>query len=745
MKVQTKIALLLALLVAIFLGGLYAFRLYDRAKFRRIAEERYAERNKSFDDLLNHDGEALETLAIDYTCWDQMVAAIKTSDQRWFNENINDKTLDSFHAHAIWIFRPDGTSSFARPHSYLNSPELLQFPLPKEVIPQIFARGRLSHFYIKIPQGLMEIRAATVHPSKDSDRTTPPQGYFFAGRLWNNPVIKEMERFTGNEISVVPATNKPGELEIDELNGSMVFSRTLNAWDGKPLARLVIKNESIVVKEFNRESDRLFLGLFAFAVVVFLLLSVSLVLWVNRPLRQIRESLKRGDPAPIALLCKQNTEFGELARTVDQFFQQRANLVREMEERRATEEALRKSEDELRHSQKMEAVGRLAGGVAHDFNNLLTAIIGYAELLIGRSGTDPVVAQNADLIRKAGQQAAALTRQLLAFSRKQLLQPKVIDLNSLVVEMEKLLRRVIGERFELRTIPEAKQGRVKADRSQIEQVILNLGVNARDAMPKGGTLYIETANVRLDPTKVSEIDASLPPGDYVELSVTDTGEGMDEETKSRIFEPFFTTKGPGKGTGLGLATVYGIVRQSGGGITVETAVGKGSTFRIYLPVETAPVEQSKGSSAPTEETSHDETVLVAEDEEIVRQLVCDVLEEQGYQVLCAADGKIALEMAAKFDGLIDLLITDVIMPQMNGQELAIKLSKSRPDMKVLFVSGYSDNDIGDHGVLDSSIDLLQKPFTPHSLRTKIREVIEADGAAVTASETSDRANAPALS
>jgi len=477
------------------------------------------------------------------------------------------------------------------------------------------------------------------------------------------------------------------------------------------------------VRELNRSSERLWVAFCLFAVVVLLLISSSLVRWVSSPLRQIMESLKRDDVKPIDDLCKDGSEFGELARTTSKFFEHRDNLMREMEERRVTEEALRKSEEELRHSQKMEAVGRLAGGVAHDFNNLLTAIIGYAELIATRTSSNSLAKQNAELIRKAGEQAAALTRQLLAFSRKQILQPKVIDLNSLVVEMEKLLRRVIGERFDLQSHPNAENGRVKADPSQLEQVVLNLGVNARDAMPRGGRLIIRTENVHLDRKTAPQIATSLVPGDYVMLSVSDNGAGMDEETKSHIFEPFFTTKGPGKGTGLGLATVYGIVRQTGGGISVESEPGKGSTFRIYLPQETAPVDLNRPAPTPLEKSANFETVLVVEDEEIVRELVCEVLEDQGYNVICAPDGIEAMDAAAKFDGEIHLLVTDVIMPHMNGHELASKLSALRPDMKVLYVSGYSDNDIGDHGVLDPRFELLQKPFTPQTLARKIRDVI----------------------
>lgn len=730
MKVQTKIILLLAAVVATFLTGLWAFRAYERQKFRQIAEERFSERNRSFEEFLNYHGQPLETLVRDFTAWDQMVDAITRDDQTWFHDNVDNAVLDSFHANAVWIYRPDGTA--VHRVNNLNADELRDCPVPAESFAGVFAKQALIHFFAKVPQGIMEIRGGTVHASKDFARKTPASGFFFAGRLWSKPVLQEMSMFTGNHVTLVSTASRPSESYNDQANGMIAFSRALETWDGEQLAQLVVRNESPVVKELNRSSAQLLVALMLFSLVLLLLLASSLVRWVSRPLRRTMESLKRGDPEPIKTMREDSSEFGELARTIEKFFEQRDNLFREMEERRATEEALRKSEEELRHSQKMEAVGRLAGGIAHDFNNLLTAIIGYADLINARPSADALVRQHADLIHKAGEQAAGLTRQLLAFSRKQLLQPKVIDLNQLVVDMEKLLRRVIGERFDLVTMPEAEIGRVMADPSQIEQVILNLGVNARDAMPTGGKLIIRTANVHLDRLTAPQISASLAPGDYVELSVTDTGAGMDEETKRRIFEPFFTTKGPGKGTGLGLATVYGIVRQTGGGISVESELGKGSTFRIYLPLERGPVDYSRPSAQPLETTQNFETVLVVEDEEIVRELVCDVLAENGYNVLCASDGVEALRLARGFEGTIDLLITDVIMPHMNGPELADQLTLARPETKVLFVSGYSDNDIGDHGVLDPRIELLQKPFTPQTLARKIRDVIEDRSRAQTA-------------
>ena len=721
MKVQTKITLLLALVVVTFLGGVLAFRTFDRIKFKRIAEQRFSERTRSFDDFLRRNGEPLQTLAADYTCLDQMVDAIATGDLAWFAENVNAPELSAYRANVVWIYRPDGTLVYQV--NNLGNSEPLSLPIGPDNLEAIFDGAPLRHFCVKLPQGLLEVRAGTVHPSKDFRRQTEPRGYFFAGRLWNQPAIDEMAAFTGNKLDIVPVDDRSIKIRNDDRNGSIAFDRLLPGWDGKPVARLVVRSESPVVQELNRESTTIFVALIFFALLLLLFISSSLMRWVRKPLRTIMESLTRNDPKPIEAMCSSdNSEFGELARTVRTFFQQRDNLIREMEERRVTEEALRKSEDELRHAQKLEAVGRLAGGVAHDFNNLLTAIVGYAELLASRHD-DPVVREHAAMISRAGEQAATLTRQLLAFSRKQLLVPRVIDLNRLVVDMEQLLQRVIGERFNLKTIPSAPDGRVKADPNQLEQVILNLGVNARDAMPNGGTLVIRTGNTHIDGVAPPNLSNPLPSGDYVVLAVTDNGAGMDDKTKARIFEPFFTTKGPGKGTGLGLATVYGIVRQSGGGISVESEPGRGSTFRIYLPHEDAPVEHYKQAPRPIERAAESETVLVAEDEEIVRELVCDVLEHQGYHVLCAADGREALELAKTFDGEIDLLITDVVMPQMSGQELAETLSFFRPEMKVLFVTGYSDHDFGGSGTLNPQSELLQKPFTPHELVTKIREIM----------------------
>jgi PAS domain S-box-containing protein len=381
-------------------------------------------------------------------------------------------------------------------------------------------------------------------------------------------------------------------------------------------------------------------------------------------------------------------------------------------------------EQQLRQAQKMEAIGRLAGGIAHDFNNLLMVISGYSEFLLDRLGPDQALRGPAKEISSAAERATSLTRQLLAFSRKQMLTPKVIDLNAVVTENLKMLTRLIGEDIDLVMIPGTELGPVKADPGQIEQVVLNLAVNARDAMPHGGRLTIETSNVTLDES-YARLHAPVQPGDYTMLVITDTGVGMDTETQSRIFEPFFTTKGT-KGTGLGLSTVYGIVKQSGGYIWVYSEQGKGTSFKVYLPhvtPEEVAVEQP-AAPAPAPAEINRETILVVEDEVNLRRLTRQFLENQGYTVLEAADGAAAVQICVAHQGIIHLLLTDVIMPGMNGRELAHRVSEIRPNMKVLYMSGYTENAIGHNGTLDAGITLLQKPFTLHALKAKVREVLD---------------------
>ena len=397
--------------------------------------------------------------------------------------------------------------------------------------------------------------------------------------------------------------------------------------------------------------------------------------------------------------------------------------ARDITERKRAEEALRASQLQLQQSQKLEAIGQLAGGVAHDFNNMLTAIIGYTDLSLRRVGLENPIRRNLEETKKAAERAASLVRQLLAFSRKQILEPKVLDLNDVVKDMHKMLTRLIGENIKLATRLETDLGSVKADPCQVEQIIVNLVVNARDAMPRGGRVTIETANVSLNDQTASK-HVSVKPGEYVMLAVSDTGSGMDQETQARIFEPFFTTKEVGKGTGLGLSTVYGIVKQSGGNIWVYSEQGLGTVFKVYLPriddaTASTVAKQAQEANAPR----GTETILFVEDEDVVRGLARKILMQAGYNVLDAKGGDEAIRLCHAHAGPIDLLLTDVVMPEISGKEVADRLLELRPSIRVLFMSGYTDEAIVQHGVLDANVKFIQKPFTWIALTKKVREVL----------------------
>jgi signal transduction histidine kinase/CheY-like chemotaxis protein len=393
-------------------------------------------------------------------------------------------------------------------------------------------------------------------------------------------------------------------------------------------------------------------------------------------------------------------------------------------ELQASYHELQETQAQLTQAQKMEAIGRLAGGVAHDFNNLLTVISGRSVLTLQQLAADHPLRKNIELVLTTAERAAALTRQLLAFSRKQILEPKVLDLNAVVTGLMPLLRRLIGEDIELVAVPGPDLGRVKADPSQLEQVLLNLAVNARDAMPLGGTLTIETANTALDATDTRH-HPDVIPGDVVMLAVRDTGQGMDAATQARIFDPFFTTKEPGKGTGLGLATVYGIVKQSGGSIAVDSAPGQGAIFRIYLPRVAEVVDRPVTPVATSAPARGSETLLLVEDDDEVRALARETLESGGYVVLPAASGAEALRLVGDGAPPIDLLVTDVVLPQLlSGRALAERLTADRAVRRVLYMSGYTDDAILRHGVLEDGAAFLQKPFTPDALLRKVREVLD---------------------
>ncbi len=418
-----------------------------------------------------------------------------------------------------------------------------------------------------------------------------------------------------------------------------------------------------------------------------------------------------------------HTKDDELSSTVDAInlmCRKIFDAYKDLEEH--TEERI-KLERQLQQAQKMETIGRLAGGVAHDFNNVLTSILGYSELLLMEMDDDDPHREFVEIIHSAGEKASTLTRQLLAFSRKQILEKKVVCINTLIKDLLKILGKMLGDDVEIQTSLEAKQGLIEADPGQMEQVLMNLCVNARDAMPKGGTIIIETKDVTFHEDH-PDLPSDLKPGDYVMLAVTDTGVGMSKEVQEHIFDPFFTTKEEGKGTGLGLATVYGIIKQHGGYIYVHSEEGKGTTFTIYLPATKQPIDSSipeEGGEVSLEHGS--ETILVVDDDPLVRRLVFDTLEPRGYKCIGAANGKEALEVLKNYPDKVHLLLTDVVMTGMSGKELADKVSITYPKLKVIFMSGYAEDTIARHGVLNQGVNFLSKPLTPVALIQKIESVL----------------------
>jgi signal transduction histidine kinase/CheY-like chemotaxis protein len=512
------------------------------------------------------------------------------------------------------------------------------------------------------------------------------------------------------QLQAIAAASRPTEIQI----GSERYTAAALSLSSNPQVTLVVFKSFDKATAFLRQLNRVLLSVGIFSLLVGSGLVFLISHTFTKPLSNLVSGVKALETGDYSYPLN-TSEGDEVAQVTIAFDRMRTSLQK-------TQADQRDLEGRLRQAHKMEAVGRLAGGVAHDFNNLLTIIGGNSDLLLDRVGTDDFQRRCVEQIQKAARRAVSMTRQLLAFSRMQVLQPQVLDLNGVVADMGKMLPRLIGEHIEYVFTPDPKLAAVKADAGQIEQVLMNLAVNARDAMPNGGTLTVRTNNVEISQGEA----AKRPPmtaGHYVRLCVSDTGQGMDEQTKTHIFEPFFTTKEVGKGTGLGLATVYGVVKQSGGFIWVESAPGQGATFEIYLPLAAGPVMRVEPEQKLSASPAGHETILIVEDEPDVRELACRFLRVKGYRVLEAKDGLEAMGVAAGHQGTIHAVVTDMVMPRMGGADLIRNLKKTRPDILVIFMTGYSEYLKGDLCDVFPGSLILQKPFSPATLVGIVREAL----------------------
>ena len=635
----------------------------------------------------------------DVTDRHHVVEALQSSELRY--RRIVENTSEG-----IWMYDAKGITTFM--NGRLAS--LLGYTVDEAVGQSIYAflpeSGRLAaEARLERRQLGIAERVATTLLRKDSTD------------LWasvqTNPLFDAQERFEGGLALVTDVT---AQRRADETRARLV-AIVESSEDAILSASL-----DGTITSWNRGAERVFQYSAAEITGKSLLLLVSLAMVDSE--RHMLEAVARGEAVPPyeSERRRKDDSMVEVALTVSPVRDASGNVIGISEIVRDLT-AQRQTEEQFRQAQKMEAVGRLAGGVAHDFNNLLSVVLSYSSFALERLSAGDPLRSDVEQIEIAGNRATELTRQLLAFSRQQVLQPRVLDLGQIVAAMKLMLGRLLGEDIELTILTGSELGRVLADQGQIEQVVMNLAVNARDAMPDGGRLTIETVNVQLDSPYVGS-HLGVAPGDYVMLAISDTGVGMDEATRARIFEPFFTTKEQGKGTGLGLSTVFGIVEQSAGHVGVYSEPGRGCTFKVYLPRtdRVAPVASLAPTSADLRGT---ETILLVEDEPQVRAAACAILRRKGYNVLETSNGGEAFLLSQDFGAKIHLLLTDVVMPRMSGRKLSERLALERPGMKVLFVSGYTDDAIVHHGVLDAGVSFLQKPFTPDSLLRKVRAVLDA--------------------
>ena len=841
MKVQTKIILVLCFVVAVFMVGFLIFNQRESEKADLIFQQVERQKKAFFDKLVELKGGSLETLAFDYTYWDEMVNFVETGDPVWAS-NILDTSLPNYKVDAMWIFRTDGSPVYGVTKSGKGYVRDKEIPLDKAIIHELLVKSRFCHFFLDTPQGLMEIRGATIHPTHDVERKTPVRGYFFVGRLWNREYIEELAKLTEATISLVPVhegETQGGDFDLEE--DSITFSKSLHGWDGGEISRIYVESKSRIIKEFNRTLNRDLVQYSIFALITLIFLSVSLLRWVSKPLNLISDSLDAEDPAIIKSLEKDKTEFGRLASLINRFFLQRKKLIREISERKQAEESLaaekeklavtlrsigdgvittdtdgkvtlinkvaekitgwaqeeaigkslpeifhimnektrerlenpvdevlrsgaivglsnqkvlktrdqkeriiaesgapirdvegnvigvvivfrditeqKRLEEELLKNQKIESIGILAGGIAHDFNNLLTGILGNISLTKMYAKEEDKIYKRLTEAERACWRARDLTGQLLTFSKGGSPVKKVISaLGNLVRHTASFA--VSGSNVRCEFDMDEGIRSVEVDEGQISQVIHNLVINAQQAMPEGGVIKVRVKNIMARTDELTQLAES----GYVKITVEDDGIGIREEHLSKIFDPYFTTKQ--KGNGLGLSVAYSVVKNHVGHIEVESELGAGTRFHVYLPVAVTDAEENREERKTRNGKGR---ILVMDDEEAVRSIAGGILGHLGYEIEFARDGDEAVEIYKRrsMSGkLFDLVIMDLTVPGgMGGKEAIKRLLELDPKVKAIVSSGYSNDPVmseyGQHGFRG----VITKPYKPEELSETVYRVI----------------------
>ena len=680
---------MLFLLLGLTIGygaGLLAIRKWQSQQVVATLRKQVVQKQEFFDKLLKLRGRSLYSYAFDYTYWDEMVQFVEEADSTWGAENLVE-SMSTYDAHAVWVFDPD----FRLVYHVCEPPEslLCDFQVLREAYRPLFADSPFAHFFANSPAGLLEIRGATIHPSSDNERRTTPRGYFFAASVYDEAFLDELSELANGQVRLHSSTvDSLDEAGVYDWDGCVSWRRTLYGWDNRPIAMLEVKTISPEVQQQLHLAELMstLSGLFTLTLLGFT--AFVMARWVVLPLRSISGGLDREEIAPIRKLLGQRTEFGYIARLIQQFIQQKSELVREIEDRKRAEKERDKLESQLQRTERLQTIGTLAGGVAHNFNNLLTPMLGFADLALRQLEPDNPVRPNIEQIIQAADRAKALVREILTFSRGGEEKRCLAQLHLVFKEALELIRASVPANIEIRENFDGGCGTVSCDALQMHQVLMSLCTNAFHAMHEsGGILEVSLDSTEVD-HELSWLRLNLNEGHYARLTVSDTGRGMDHATMEHIFEPFFTTKDAGEGSGLGLSVLHGIVLAHGGGVTVYSEPGIGTTFRIYLPMQPQSGEEAALKNQPIMTGS--ERVLFVDDEHAIVNMGKMMLEGLGYHVTATTSSEEAFRLLRTTPDDFDVLITDQTMPFMTGDRLAKEALNIRPDLPIVLITGFSE-------------------------------------------------------